>query len=170
MKKIDITTPYKGLSKFYFEKIIDTIIIDGNLSKKNLNILDYGCGLKFLEKRLNKKIFNYDIDKNLTEIFKWNTRAYDIVVLNHVIMYMSENEFFNLLKKIKNKNNKCKIIIGLGRESVLNKFLAYSMLRFDHLKNTKMNYKKQIKLIFKNLNIIQKKRIYFLTEIYFCKF
>ena len=158
MKKIDITTPYKGLSKFYFEKIIDTIIIDGNLSKKNLNILDYGCGLKFLEKRLNKKIFNYDIDKNLTEIFKWNTRAYDIVVLNHVIMYMSENEFFNLLKKIKDKNKKCKIIIGLGRESMLNKFLAYLMLRFDHLKNTKMNYKKQIKLIFRNLKIIQKKK------------
>ena len=31
MKKIDITTPYKGLSKFYFEKIIDTIITEGDL-------------------------------------------------------------------------------------------------------------------------------------------
>lgn len=50
MKKIDITTPYKGLSKFYFEKIIDTIITEGNLSKKKLKILDFGCGLKFLQK------------------------------------------------------------------------------------------------------------------------
>jgi hypothetical protein len=170
MKKIDITTSYKGFSKFYFEKIIDTIIIEGNLSKKNLNILDYGCGLKFLSNKLNKKIFNYDIDKNLSEISKWDTRAYDIVVLNHVIMYMNENQFFSLLKRVKNKNNKCKIIIGLGRESILNKFLAYLMLRFDHLKNTKMNYKKQIKLISENLRIIKKKNIYFLTEIYFCEF
>jgi|TARA_B100001094_G_C17985123_1_gene697250 hypothetical protein len=170
MKKIDITTPYKGLSKFYFEKIIDTIIIEGKLSKKNLNILDFGCGLKFLEKKLKKKIFNYDVDKNLSEMSNWNIRAYDIVVLNHVIMYMSKNEFFDLLKKIKNKNKECKIIIGVGKESALNKFFAYLMLRFDHLKNTKMNYKKQIKLISENLQIINKKNIYFLTEIYFCKF
>ena len=69
-----------------------------------------------------------------------------------------------------NKNKKCKIIIGVGKESMLNKFLAYLMFRFDHLKNTKMNYKKQIELISENLQIIKKKNIYFLTEIYFCKF
>jgi len=170
MKKIDITTPYKGLSKFYFEKIIDTIIKEGNLFKKNLNILDYGCGLKYLENKLNKKIFNYDIDKNLSEITNWNKRAYDIVVLNHVIMYMNENEFLRLLKKIKKKNSACKIIIGLSKETILNKFLAYLMLRFDYLKKTKLNYKKQIRLISNNLKIIKKKNIYFLTEIYFCKF
>ena len=170
MKKIDITTPYKGLSKFYFEKIIDTIISEGNLKKKNLKILDYGCGLKFLEKKLNKKIFNYDIDKNLGETSKWNIRNYDIVVFNHVVMYMNKNEFIDILKKIKKKNKKCKIIIGVGRESTLNKFFAYLMLRFDHLKNTKINYKKQIKLISENLKIVKKKNIYFLTEIYFCKF
>ena len=62
------------------------------------------------------------------------------------MMYMNENEFLSFLKKIKNKNKKCKIIIGLGRESILNKFLAYLMLRFDYLKKTKLNYKKQIKL------------------------
>jgi hypothetical protein len=33
-KKIDITTPYSGVSKFYFEKIIDTIIEEGQLKKK----------------------------------------------------------------------------------------------------------------------------------------
>jgi len=170
MKKIDITTPYKGLSKFYFEKIIDTIITEGNLSKKKLKILDFGCGLKFLQKKLNRKIFNYDIDKNLTEIHRWEIYKYDIVVFNHVIMYMTKSEFIQIIKKIKKKNKKCIIIIGLGREKFLNKLLAYLTLRFDHLKNTKMNYENQIKIISSNFKIIKKKNIYLLTEIYFCKF
>jgi hypothetical protein len=71
-KKIDITTPYSGVSKFYFEKIIDTIIEEGQLKKKNLKILDFGCGLKFLQKKLNKKIYNYDVNPELSDLKKWD--------------------------------------------------------------------------------------------------
>jgi len=170
MGKKNLTTPYKGPSKFYFKKIIDTIISEGNLTSKKLRILDYGCGLKFLQKRLKKKIFNYDIDQNLTEINDWSINRYDVVIFNHVLMYMTKNEFLKILKKIKKKNKKCKIIIGIGKEGILNRILAYLVLRFDHLDFTKMNYKEQIKLINSNLKIIKNKNIYFLTEIYFCEF
>lgn len=170
MKKKDITTPYTGPSRFYFKKIIDTIILEGNLTSKNYKILDYGCGLKFLQKRLKKKIFNYDIDENFTEIKDWSTKTYDVVIFNHVLMYMNKNEFLKILKNIKKKNKKCKIIIGIGKEGIMNRILAYLAMRFDHLNFTKMKYKEQIKLISSNLKINKKKNIYFLTEIYFCEF
>lgn len=169
-KKIDITTPYSGVSKFYFEKIIDTIIEEGQLKKKNLKILDFGCGLKFLQKKLSKKIYNYDVNPELSDLKKWDIETYDVVIFNHVIMYMSEKSLAQTIIKIKQLNNKCKIIIGVGKESMLNRIAAYLTLRFDYLKNTKMNYQKQINYINKNFLVKKKKNIYFLTEIYFCEF
>ena len=169
-KKIDITTPYSGVSKFYFEKIINTIIKEGNLHKKNLKILDFGCGLKFLQKKLNKKIYNYDINPELSDLEKWDIKTYDVVIFNHVIMYMNQKDLTKTLKKIKKLNNKCKIIIGIGKESILNRIAAYLTLRFDYLKKTKMNYLEQINYINKNFLVKKKKNIYFLTEIYFCEF
>ena len=85
-------------------------------------------------------------------------------------MYMSEKSLTQTIKKIKQLNNKCKIIIGVGKESILNRIAAYLTLRFDYLKNTKMNYQKQINYINKNFLVKKKKNIYFLTEIYFCDF
>ena len=131
MKKIDITTPYKGLSKFYFEKIIDTIIKEGNLFKKNLNILDYGCGLKYLENKLNKKIFNYDIDKNLSEITNWNKRAYDIVVLNHVIMYMNENILLNYDCLCENRNGARKNEYCILNITILATYCCFSYFKYS---------------------------------------
>lgn len=59
--------------------------------------------IKISSKKLNRKIFNYDIDKNLTEIHRWEIYKYDIVVFNHVIMYMTKSEFIQIIKKIKKK-------------------------------------------------------------------
>ena len=46
---------YKGFGKIYFEKIIKEIISIGNLKINEKKILDYGCGVKYLEKLLKKK-------------------------------------------------------------------------------------------------------------------
>ena len=48
---------YNGIAKIYFEKIINKIIEIGNLNDQDKTILDFGCGTKFLEKKLNKKNF-----------------------------------------------------------------------------------------------------------------
>ena len=64
-----IVTHYKGVSKIYFDTIISNIIRIGNLETKNL-ILDYGCGKKRVQKKLKKKILNYDINPNYTDCNK----------------------------------------------------------------------------------------------------
>ena len=168
MNKVDIITPYKGISKFYFEKIIDEIIKLGNL-KSEKKILDYGCGSKFLEKKLGKKIYNYDLDPRYTELNKWNLYNFDIIILNHVLMYMDKEEFKKIITEIKKINPKCEVIIGLGKETILNKIAAFAALKFDYLKNTKLNYFEQIELIKDELKVFIKKDIYFLSEIYLCR-
>ena len=45
-------TKYRGLGLIYFDHIIDEIIKIGNLNSKS-NILDYGCGEKRIQYKLN---------------------------------------------------------------------------------------------------------------------
>ena len=83
---------YNGFAKIYFEKIINKIIEIGNLYDQDKKILDFGCGTKFLEKKLNKKILNYDINKEHTEIVDIFDYDFNVMVINHVLMYMSQDQ------------------------------------------------------------------------------
>ncbi len=96
-------TSYKGLQKIYFIKILKEIIKIGDLENQQKKILDYGCGEKQLSKLLNKKIFNYDKKENLNEVSDLNKINFDVVVINHVLMYLDKKEITNLLDNIKKK-------------------------------------------------------------------
>ena len=74
-------TSYKGISKFYFEKILEEIIKIGDLKNNNKKILDYGCGERELQKKLNKKIFNYDIRPEYSELENINNIDFDTIIL-----------------------------------------------------------------------------------------
>jgi 2-polyprenyl-3-methyl-5-hydroxy-6-metoxy-1,4-benzoquinol methylase len=45
---------YRGVAKIYFNKILNTIIDFGNLKEEEGVILDYGCGVGHLKKKLSK--------------------------------------------------------------------------------------------------------------------
>lgn len=159
-------TEYKGISKFYFNKIIFEIIKIGKLDKRSLKILDYGCGTKQLSKILNKKIFNYDILKKYNEVEKLQFSEYDIIVFNHVLMYLYPHEINNLLRTIYLKNKECEIIIGVGKQNLISKILKFISFNFNAHKGTKSNYKEQLKIINKMQIINFKKDIYFMTDLY----
>lgn len=110
-------TNYQGISKIYFKKILFEIIKIGSLFEEDKKILDYGCGKKYLEKILNRKILNYDIDPNYNEIRDINQYEFDIVIFNHVLMYLKPNEIENLFKNIYQKNSNCKFVIGIGKQN-----------------------------------------------------
>ena len=82
---------YHGIPNIYFTNIISNIIKIGNLNRTNKIILDFGCGSKILSKMLkNQKILNYDIDPNHTEHDDYTKLNFDIVVFNHVLMYIND--------------------------------------------------------------------------------
>ena len=112
---------YYGLQKFYFDKIISSIIKIGNLNDSKA-ILDFGCGTKELQKKLKKEILNYDANKKYSDHDDFINLKFDIVVFNHVLMYMDETEIKSTLDVIKKINKNCKIIIGVGKSTIVNIF------------------------------------------------
>lgn len=162
-----IITKYRGLQKIYFNKILLNIIKIGRLNLTNKKILDFGCGNKQLSKLLNKKILNYDLNPNYSDFTTIDNLKFDIVVINHVLMYLSVKEIKNLLLKIYSINKNAILIVGIGKQNFLSIFLKILTFKFNAHKGTKSSYIQQLNILKKNLKKIKcKKNIFFLTDVF----
>ena len=164
-------TKYNGLKKIYFDKIIYEIINIGNLKYIEKRILDFGCGEKRLESLLKRKIFNFDINPSYSEFDNFLGIEFDIIILNHVLMYMSQIEIEELFSKIYKKNPKCEFILGIGKQNILSKVAKTITFNFKAHKGTISSYNQQFNIIKKNMKFIKtKKNIFFMTDIFYTKF
>ena len=163
---------YKGISGIYFNNIISNIIKIGNLDKTEKIVLDFGCGSKIIKKKLpGKKILNYDINPDYTEHEDYKKLYFDIVIFNHVLMYMKNKEIVSTFENIKKINKNCEFIIGIGKEGLLNKFAAYASFNFTAHKGTLSTYEEQLKIIYDyTKNLESKKNIFFMTDILHTRF
>ena len=163
-------TNYTGIKNIYFNKILFEIIKIGNLYSNHKKILDYGCGEKQLQKILNKKIFNYDLNPNLTEITNIEDHFFNIVILNHVLMYMKKDEICTLFEIIKQINPHCEFIIGIGKQNLISKIAKNISFNFDAHTGTISSYQDQLDIILQKQAIKNvKKNIFFMTDIYYTK-
>ena len=169
--KFTQATKYKGFKKFYFDKILKEIIKIGNLELTNFKILDYGCGEKRLEQNLKKKILNYDLNEKYTEISSFLDKNFDIMIINHVLMYMSRDEINKLFNEIYSVNSNCQFIIGIGKQNLFSKLAKNITLNFNAHSGTISSYNDQYKIIENKMKIIKEKRnIFFMTDIFLTQF
>lgn len=161
---------YHGIKKIYFNKIINEIIDIANLTENNNIILDFGCGSKQLEKKLNKKILNYDVNPLHTDLKDYKTIDFNIVIFNHVLMYMDSEEIKKTLNNIKKKNKFCKVVVGISRQSFINKIASWASLNFSAHVGTKTNPKNQFKILQQHMDLISKRSVFNMTDIYLFKF
>jgi len=163
---------YKGIKKIYFKSIISNIIKIGNLNNKNEVILDFGCGVKFLSSQLPKnKVLNYDINLDYSDYSDYKALNFDVVVFNHVLMYMSKEEIIKTFQDIKRINPNCKFIVGIGKERLLNKLAAILTFNFTAHKGILTSYNEQVKILKESTKVINsKKNIFFMTDIYYTMF
>ena len=170
MNKIK-TTNYSGVSGIYFDKIIREIISLGELNLTNKKILDFGCGVKRLENTLKKKIYNYDINPIYNEVNNLNSINFDIVVMNHVLMYLSKHDIKVLFDKFLSKNPNCEFLIGVGKQNYISLIAKSITFKFKAHEGTVSSYKEQLEAIKNSMNIIKsKKNIFFMTDLFLCKF
>lgn len=162
---------YNGLQGIYFNKVIKTIIKIGKLDITNKNILDFGCGLGQLKKKLGykKNIINYDINPNFTEINNWEDVEFDYFVSNQVFYQLTMFELDQILKKLKSKNPGINLIVGISKRSILNKIGKILLFKFDAHKNTKLNKKDELSILLKHFKIVEHKSVFFLSDIYLLK-
>lgn len=164
-------TKYSGIKNIYFNKILFEIIRIGNLNSSKKKILDYGCGEKQLQKILNKKIINFDINPNLTEVKNIKNCFFNIVVFNHVLMYMNKKEISKLFDNIRHINPKCEFVIGIGKQNFISKIAKTITFNFNAHLDTVSSHKEQLDVVKEKTSIINfKKNIYYMTDIYYTKF
>ena len=168
-----LTTDYnKFTQKYYFTSVAKNIIKIAQLQNTDKTILDFGCGQKIFSRLLqNHKIINYDIKPEYTECESYENLNFDIVIFNHVLMYVSPKDIEELLDKIKKINPNCELILSLGRQNLLSKIgMILSSLPNAH-DNTRTNYNEQIEIFFKKAKLIKKKlNVFAMTDIYYFRF
>lgn len=110
---------YKGLSKIYFNKILETIIEYGDLKKENGLILDYGCGVGHLKKMLpNSNVTGYDIIKELSDVKDYKILKPNKIVLSGVLEHLYHDEIKNLLRDFMVMNKNADLLIFLPTENL----------------------------------------------------
>ena len=163
-----ITTNYSAIGSIYFYQIIEDIIKIAKLNEGEKVILDYGCGNKILDSKINNnKVLNYDLDPIYSDFSSIDGLKFDYIVLNHVLMYLTKKEIEILFRKIKKINSKCHFVIGIGKQNILSKIGKFITFNFNAHNETVSSYNQQMEIIYDNMKILNyKKNIYFMTDIF----
>lgn len=113
---------YKGLSKIYFQKILNTIIDFGDLYNEKGLILDFGCGVGHLKKQLKgKKVIGYDIIPQLSDVPDYRKLRPVKIVLSGVLEHIYLDEIEKILKDFKKMNKNSELLIFLPTENFISK-------------------------------------------------
>lgn len=117
---------YIGFSKLYFDIILKTIISFGKLNDEDGIILDYGCGVSHLKRKLGKKnIIGYDIISELTEIDDYKQLKPEKIVLSGVLEHLYLDEIEKLLDDFSLMNPQAVLLVYVPTENFISKIAMY---------------------------------------------
>ena len=165
---------YKGLQGIYFNRILKNIISIGKLvERRKLKILDFGCGLKKLKNMLYPFDLNYigfDIDKRFTEVKNWEKIDFDIIVANAVLMYMTKQEIEAFVKQLYKHNPNVELIFSATKMNFITKAIKFIRGEIDGYADAKTSYQEQLNILIKYFQIINKKTLLGMNDVYLMRF
>lgn len=119
---------YKGIAGVYFKRVLKTIIRMGQLDKEKGLILDFGCGVGHLKKKLKEKnVIGYDIIDKLSDIKDYNNLKPTVVVCNGVLEHLDKKELQEVIENFKKMNSNAKLVTAIPTEnwvSSIGKFIT----------------------------------------------
>lgn len=161
---------YSGLKGFYFYSILKCIIKIGGLRKRDVKILDFGCGVGKLKKLLGDKVVGYDIIPELSDVDDWRKVDFDVVVANEVFYLFSEEELRTFLNELYNCNPKVDLIVGISRQGVLNNFLKILAGQKNAHDGTKLMPYDELRILKDRMKVVKKRTVFFMCDIYLMRF
>lgn len=161
---------YQGINGIYFYRILNKLISIGNLDKRDIKILDFGCGTGKLKKKLGEKVINYDCLPDLSEIKDWKKAKFDVMVANEVFYLFNENQLKSLLSELYKVNPKVELIVGISRQGFLNKMAAFLAGEKDAHADTKLSPEEQLRILKEKTSPIRKKSVFFMCDVFLLKF
>lgn len=167
MEKIKYVTNYGCITGIYFKRILNTIISVGELNKRDVSVLDFGCGHGFLKKILsNKNVINYDIVEHLSDVSDWREVDFDVIVANEVFYSFNQNQLNELILEFKEKNNRLELIVGISRQSLLNNIGKVVLGHKDAHEGTILGPEEELMVIKRYMRVVKQKSVFSLMDIY----
>lgn len=164
-------TQYSGLAGRYFHYLLSRLIKAGDLAGSRGKILDFGCGMGQLKRRLGAdKVIGYDIIPNLSDVADWRTAEFDTLVANQVLYCFTEAELSSLLVELKRKNPQLRLVIGISRQGVLNNIGKHLLRRPSAHSRTKIGPQREAEILLKHCDLIRRKSVLGLSDVYVLKF
>jgi 2-polyprenyl-3-methyl-5-hydroxy-6-metoxy-1,4-benzoquinol methylase len=161
---------YSGLKGTYFNRIIRKIISIASLDKRKIRILDFGCGVGKLKKVLGNKVINYDVLEDLSEIKDWKKAKFDVIVANEVFYLFTHDELRKFISDLYKINPDAELIVGISRQEIINKILAFLAGQRDAHDNTKLKHDDEIRILRERMKILRIKSVFFMCDILMLKF
>lgn len=153
---------YKGLSKLYFEKILSTLISFGNLYNEKGLILDFGCGVGHLKKRLKgKKVVGYDIIPELSDVSDYRKLKPAKIVLSGVLEHIYLDKIEKILNDFNQMNKNAELLVFLPTENFISK-IAMVLAGESHAHDDHVSKYKEINALIEKYYYPQKRVYLFL--------
>lgn len=154
---------YKGLSQIYFQRILNTLIGFGDLDKEKGLILDFGCGVGHLKKKLKEKnVVGYDIIPELSDIKDYKKLKPVKIVLSGVLEHIYLYEIDKIIKNFTKMNKKAELLVFLPTENFISK-IAMLLARESHAHDDHVSKYKEINKLIEKYYSIKRRKYLFLN-------
>jgi len=161
---------YAGIKGVYFYRILHTIIRLSSLDRRQVKVLDFGCGTGRLSQLLPGKVTGYDILPTLSEISDWRQAKFDVVVANEVFYLFSASELSSLLGELRAVNSNAELLVGISREGSLNRLLALLAGEPDAHADSKLKPNEQFELLSAHAAVVDSACVFGLCDVYLMRF